>query len=48
MADELIYKMANTDEVDEKPFLEKQLVYITDNNPTSYVSNEILFETGSL
>jgi hypothetical protein len=48
MADELIYKMANTDEVDEKPFLEKQLVYITDNNPSSYVSNEIMFETGSL
>lgn len=48
MSDELLYKLAETDDIEEKPFLEKSLVFIMDQNPTSYSTNEIIFETGTL
>ena len=46
--DELIYKQALSHDQADKPFLEKSLVYIQDLNPTSYSTNEIIFETASL
>jgi hypothetical protein len=46
--DEMIFKQAMNDDVVDKPFLEKSLVYIQDLNPTSYATNEIIFETASL
>lgn len=46
--DEMIFKQALNDDVADKPFLEKSLVYIQDINPTSYSNNEIIFETNSL
>lgn len=43
MADEMLFKIAESDDVEEKP-----LVFILDQNPTSYSTNEIIFETGTL
>lgn len=48
MADELLFKIAETDDVEEKPFLDKKLVFIIDQTPTSYSTNEVVFETGTL
>ena len=46
--DEFIYKQALESDEPDRPFLSKNLVYIQDLNPTSYATNEIIFETASL
>ena len=43
--DEFIYKQALESDEPDRPFLSKNLVYIQDLNPTSYATNEIVFET---
>ena len=44
--DNAVYNMVTRDEVVEKPFLSKSLMYVADNNPSStYSTNQVTFTT---
>lgn len=48
MADQLLYEMSNDTVQETEPFVQKQMVYIIDQNNGSYNSNQVLIDTSSL
>lgn len=48
MADNLLFEVSNSVEMDGEPFVRKERVYVIDQNNGSYSNNQILLDTASL
>ena len=48
MADNLLFEVSNSVEMDGEPFVRKEKVYVIDQNNGSYSNNQILLDTASL
>jgi hypothetical protein len=48
MADNLIYEMSSSVELDGEPFLRKDNIYVIDQNNGSYTNNQIILDLASI
>ena len=48
MADNLLYEVSNSTELDGEPFIRKDRVYIIDQNNGSYSNNQVIMDTASI
>jgi hypothetical protein len=48
MADNLLYEVSNSTELDGEPFIRKDTVYIIDQNNSSYSNNTIIIDSASI
>lgn len=48
MADNLLFEVSNSTELDGEPFIKKERVYIIDQNNGSYTNNQVIMDTAGL